>query len=748
MKRDLFGTIGIIFCAVIGVAGLSGCTEDLADTPNPMMGTNNDGPSYSRGNQYPAVTLPFGMTAWSPLTGDPASGWFFDFDDKKINAIKATHQPSPWIQDYGSFEIMALTGPLKVDPKKRASSFSREDEIAEAYHYKAVLEDYDTIFEVAPTLRCASFKITYPETTNAWLLIQKQGEGDAKIYAEEKKVTGWAKNGRTEQGKIYFCAFFDKPFTGSGTDQGLAAVQFETAAGEAVQMKVGTSWISEAQAEANIHQEIGSDDFATVKAKARAIWNAELNKITIEGASDEQKTIFYSCLYRGLNFPKLMWEEVDGVAKYYSPYDGTVHEGKLWAGNGFWDTFRAVWPFFTVMYPEQTGEMLDGWVNSYKDGGWTVKWSAPDYRDCMIGTHTDSLFADAYLKGITNFDVEAAYEASVKNATVPGKGGKGRVGLESYLERGYVAADQTKYSAARTLEFSYDDFCVAQLAKALGKTEDYERFIKRSLNYQNIFSPEVGFFRGKNADGSWRTSDADFKPNSWGNEWIEGCAWHYIAAPMHDGAGLAKLYGGRNGLEKKIDGLFSASTEFDTGSYGRVIHEIQEAYDIGEKYGYGQYAHGNQPAQHLIYMYNYAGRPSKTQYWARKAMKDLYTTGISDGYGYCGDEDNGQTSLWYVFSAMGMYPAAPGFPEYCIGSPLFDRVTLHLENGNEFVINATGNSDQNIYIQDAKLNGNSYSANYLKHSDMMNGGTFDLTMGAKASEWGTGENDVPSSVSK
>jgi predicted alpha-1,2-mannosidase len=727
---------------------MAGLAEELADVPNPLMGTNNDGKHYSRGNQYPAITVPFGMTAWSPVTGDPGSGWFFDFDDQKINAIKATHQPSPWAKDYGSFEIMAMTGALKTNPKERASAFSREDEICEAYHYRAGLEDYDIVFEVAPTLRCASFNITYPETEQAWLLFDNQeGEGRAQVDAGKQKVTGRVLNGRTNPGFIYFCATFDKSFVASGTDKGLAYVQFATGAGEAVNMKIGTSWISEAQAEANVRQEIGTADFETVKAKARAIWNKELNKIKVEGGTGDDRTIFYSCLYRGLTFPKMMWEAVDGAAKYYSPYDQQIHAGKLWAGNGFWDTFRAVWPFFTIMYPELTGEMLDGWVNSYKEGGWTVKWSNPGYWDCMIGTHTDSLFADAYLKGITNFDIEAAYEASVKNATVQGKGGTGRVGLESYLELGYVAADQTPYSAARTLEFCYDDFCVAQFAKALGRGGDVVRFRTQALNYQNIFSPEVGFFRGRNADGSWRTPDADFKPHEWGHEWIEGCAWHYIAAPMHDGAGLAELYGGRAGFEQKLDDLFAAPTDFDKGSYSFVIHEIQEAYDIGEKYGFGQYAHGNQPAQHLIYMYNYAGRPSKTQYWARKAMNDLYQTGLSDGYGYCGDEDNGQTSLWYVFSAMGLYPAAPGFPEYCIGSPLFDRVTLQLESGKTLTIDAKENSARNVYVQDAKLNGTVHERNFITHGEIMDGGTLEFTMGAGPSEWGTAEIALPSSIS-
>ena len=320
--------------------------------------------------------------------------------------------------------------------------------------------------------------------------------------------------------------------------------------------------------------------------------------------------------------------------------------------------------------------------------------------------------------------------------------------MESYLNLGYVAADQTKYSAARTLEFSYSDFCVARLAQALGKPDDYERFLLQSMNYRNIFSPSVGFFRGKNADGSWRTADADFDPHEWGYEWIEGCAWHYIVTPMHDVEGVAKLYGGRQGLENKLDGLFDASPEFNTGSYGQVIHEMQEAYDIGEKYGLGQYAHGNQPAQHLIYMYNYAGRPSKTQYWARKVMNDVYTSGLSDGYGYCGDEDGGQTSIWYVFSAMGLYSAAPGFPEYCIGSPLFDRVTLRLENGETFTIDAKNNNSRNVYVQNATLNGATHGKNYITHDEIRNGGILEFNMGKDPSDWGTGKNDLPSSISK
>ncbi|MCP3942301.1 MAG: alpha-1,2-mannosidase [Desulfobacteraceae bacterium] len=750
-------TLGLFFA--LSVSNVS-ALEDLADFPNPLMGTNNEGASYSRGNQYPAATLPFGMTAWAPVTNNAGSGWFFDYKDKYISGIKAVHQPSPWVGDYGGFEIMPMTGVLDANFNTHKSL--RSEEVAKAYYYKTKLDTYNITLEVAPTSRAASFNITYNDATqDAYLLIAGWGSGDAQITADSRQITGWSKNGGNGvgAGKIYFCARFDKQFTQSGTDQGLAYVRFATTAGETINMKIGTSWISQAQATANLDQEIGSDSFEMVKEKARDQWNEELNKINIEGATDEQKVIFYSCFYRTLNFPKAMWEWVDGVPTYYSPYDGNIHTGKLWAGNGFWDTFRGVWPFFTMMYPTLTGEMLDGWVHSYEEGGWTVKWSCPGYLDVMIGTHTDSLFADAYIKGIRNFDYETAYEASWKNAMVQGQGGTGRVGLNSYLKNGYVALEDASYSAARTLEFSYDDFCVARFAKSLGKTVDYARFINRAMNYKNIWSPTAvdytadgqsspGFFRGRSANGNWRTSDANFYANEWGYEWIEGNAWHYLATPMQDGQGLDDLYRSVGlSLSEKLDHMFAASPDFRVGSYYSTIHEMQEAYDLGQTYGLGQYAHGNQPAQHMIYMYNHGGTPYKTQYWARKVMTDAYESGLADGHGYCGDEDNGQTSAWYLFSALGFYPATPGYPEYLMGSPLFTKATLHLENGNTFVINAPENSDENIYIQGAQLNGDEYTKNIIDHGAIMNGGSLTLDMGENPSDWGADINDRPSSLS-
>jgi predicted alpha-1,2-mannosidase len=749
MKKTIL-TIVSTMLLPCGIALSQKQQENLVDQyVNILAGTRNDGAKYSRGNQYPAVTVPFGMNAWSPVTQAPGSGWYFDFRDTSINAIKLTHQPSPWVGDHAWMEFFPMTGSLRLTHTDRASDFNRTNEFARPYQYRNHLGRYGIWLEVVPTSRCAFFNITYPASASAYMLLQTAGERASTIHADQNKITGWVKNGGAGVGRLYFCAVFSKKFVESGDQNsgGVAYVKFSTKADETVNMRVGTSYFSEAQAEANLNAEIGNKSFEQVRDEGRNAWNRELNKITVAGGTEEERTIFYSCFYRGLCFPKAKWETVNGVAKYHSPYDGKIHDGKIWIGNGFWDTFRCVWPFFTIIQPTLTGEMLDGWVNSYKDGGWTVNWSAPGYLHCMIGTHADSLFADAFLKGIRNFDYEAAYKASYKNGTVQGDGARGRPGLNSYISRGYVPADETVAATAKTMEYSNDDFCISQFAKALGKTEDAKLFAARAMNYTNVFSSSVGFFRGRKADGSWRTSDADFHPNEWGHEWIEGCAWQYIATPMQDGAGLARLYGGREGLEKKIDALFGAPPDFRVGSYGGTIHEMQEAYDIGGKYGFGQYAHGNQPVQHTIYMYNHAGKPSKTQYWIRKAMRDLYESGRANGHGYCGDEDNGQTSLWYVMSAMGFYSATPGFPEYTIGSPIFDSVTIRLENGQTFTIEARNNSNKNIYIQSATLNGKPYTKNYFTHATLMAGGTQSFEMGDKPSGWGTKAEDLPSSLS-
>jgi predicted alpha-1,2-mannosidase len=387
--------------------------------------------------------------------------------------------------------------------------------------------------------------------------------------------------------------------------------------------------------------------------------------------------------------------------------------------------------------------MLDGFTNAYKFGGWTPRWSGPGYIDIMVGTNQDLAFADAYVKGVRNFDARAAYASMVKNASVySDSGSKGRKGVEVSTFKRYVPTDVRSESASWTLEDANNNFGIAQLGRALGFNEDADYFQNRALDYANLFSPSVGFFRGKQSSGAWRTADSAFKPNEWGYEFTEGAPWHYATAAPQDPQGMANLYGGRAQLSSKIDSVLAASPDYLAGSYGGVIHEMREAYDANM----GQYAHANEPIHHMLYMYNYAGTPAKTQNRVRDVLTKLYDSGAGTGNGYLGDEDNGQMSAWYVFSALGFYPARMGSTDYTIGAPLNPKATISLENGKTFTVEAPGVSDTNRYIQSATLNGVAYTKNYLTHADLLAGGTLSFTMGSGPSSWGTGAADIPGSI--
>jgi predicted alpha-1,2-mannosidase len=545
---------------------------------------------------------------------------------------------------------------------------------------------------------------------------------------------------------LYFSATVDIAIAASGNVTGQGAttwVRFATTANQAVTMRVGTSWISVAQAAANRAQEVGSKTFDTVKAEAAAQWDATLGKVKLEGASTDQLVTFYSNMYRAYMYPNNRSEMVGGVRKYFSQYDGTVRDGQMYVNNGFWDTSRAEWPLMTLLSPTRTGEMLDGIVNQYKNFGWTPRWTGPGSIDIMVGTNQDLAFADAYLKGVRNFDANAAYASMVKNAMVySGAGNKGRKGIQVSTFKGYVPTDVLGESGSWTLEDANNNFGIYQMATALGKTEDAAYFRNKTLDYTNLFSPSVGMFRGKQSNGSWRTSDADFKPNLWGCEFTEGAPYHYAMAAPQDPNGMANLYGGKAQLAAKIDQVLAAPRDFLPGCYGGTIHEMTEAYDTNM----GQYAHSNEPIHHMLYMYNYAGTPAKTQNQVRKVLTTLYSSGAGTGNGYLGDEDNGEMSAWYVFSALGFYPARMGTTDYTIGAPLHAKATMTLENGKTFTVSAPGVSDTNRYIQSATLNGVSYTKNYLTHADLLAGGTLSFVMGPNPSSWGTGANDIPSSL--
>lgn len=729
------------------------------DYVNPLMGTDSEF-KLSNGNTYPAIARPWGMNFWTPQTGRMGDGWGYTYDAYKIQGIKQTHQPSPWINDYGQFSLFPLTGDLKIKGEERASWFSHKAETAKPHYYKVYLADYDVTAEVTPTERAAIFRFTFPENENSWVLVDAFDRGSyVKIIPSANKIIGYTtrnSGGVPDNFRNYFVIQFDRPFTAASVwskdhvvegvnelqdDHVGAAIRFQTQSGEQIHARVASSFISYAQAEQNL-KELADDPFDTVKEKGRAVWNRELSRIAVEGGSDDQVKTFYSCLYRVLLFPR-QFHEIDPSGKviHYSPYNGKVLPGYLYTDNGFWDTFRAVFPFFNLMYPSLNERIQEGLVNTYKESGWLPEWASPGHRDCMIGSNSATLIADAWLKGRRGYDIETLWEALLKNSENEGPlRSVGRFGVDYYNKLGYIPYDvKVNENVARTLEYAFADFCIYQLGKALGKPEkEIAIFAKRAMNYKNLFDKGSLLMRGKNQDGTFQSP---FSPFKWGDAFTEGNSWHYTWSVFHDVKGLIGLMGGKKQFTAMLDSVFKVPPVFDESYYGQVIHEIREMQIMNM----GNYAHGNQPIQHMIYLYNYAGEPWKAQYWAREVMDRMYTPAAD---GYCGDEDNGQTSAWYVFSAMGFYPVTPGVDEYVLGAPLFKKITVTLENGKKIEINAPENSGENRYIQTLIVNGKDYSRNYLKYGELMKGATLEFRMGAEPNlKRGIREADFPYSFS-
>jgi len=730
------------------------------DLVNPLMGTESK-PSLSNGNTYPVIGTPWGMNYWTPQTGKNGDGWQYTYGADKIVAFKQTHQPSPWMNDYGEFSIMPVTGSLKFTPEKRASWFSHKTEIAKPYYYSVYLADAGVTAELAPTERAAMLRFSFPQSDSSFIVVDAFEKGSyIKIIPSQQKIIGYTtrNSGGVAPGfKNYFIIYVDKPFTFAKTFDGDrlvndsleitsphsgAVIGFKTSKSEQVQLRVASSFISFEQAELNLSRELGTRNFETIKQNAKETWNKRLSRIMVEGGTDMQQKTFYSCLYRMIQFPQKHYE-IDAANKivHYSPYNGKVMPGYLYAGTGFWDTFRALYPFLNLMFPSVNKEMQQGLISDYKEGGWLPEWSSPGYRDVMIGNNSASVVADAYLKGLRGYDIETLYEALKHGANNAGPNATGREGIQYYNELGYVPYDvKINENVARTLEYAYDDFCIAQLGQKLGKPKDeVDFYLKRSQNFHNVFDKQTGLMRGKNKDGSFQSP---FNPFKWGDAFTEGNSWHYTWSVFHDIAALKKLMGGNEAFVAMLDSVFKMEPVFDESYYGFVIHEIREMQIMNM----GQYAHGNQPIQHMIYLYNYAGQPWKAQYWIREAMNKLYKA-TPDGY--CGDEDNGQTSAWYVFSSMGFYPVCPGTDQYVLGTPLFKKMTVKLENGKTITINAVGNSDQNRYVKSLKWNGVLYDKNWINHFDLLKGGSLNFVMDAMPNKRrGVSETAYPYSLSQ
>ena len=705
-----------------------------------LVGTLSDF-SLSTGNTYPAIALPWGMNFWTPQTGKMGDGWAYTYGAHTIRGFKQTHQPSPWINDYGQFSLMPVRGADKFDEESRQSWFSHQSEEARPYYYSVYLADHDIRTEIVPTERAAVLRFTFPASDESGVVVDAFDRGSyVRVMPDNRTVVGYTtrnSGGVPENFRNWFVIRFDRSFEGFDVmldgkvldgaheatgDHALAKVHFTTRRGERIEARVASSFISEQQALRNLG-ELGEETFEQLREKAQARWDEVLGRIEVSGGTTDQLRTFYSCLYRSTLFPRKFYEiDEKGQPVHYSPYNGEVLPGYMYTDTGFWDTFRCLFPLLNLVYPSVNAEIQAGLANTYRESGFLPEWASPGHRGCMVGNNSASVVSDAILKGVTPAeDVETLYEAmmSGRMQVHPTVSSTGRLGHEYYNTLGYVPYDvNIPENAARTLEYAYDDWCIARVAEHLGRSDDVALLDKAAKNYRNLFDPETKLMRGRNADGTFQSP---FSPYKWGDAFTEGNAWHYTWSVFHDVEGLAELMGGREEFGRMLDSVFVVPPIYDDSYYGFRIHEITEM----QVANMGNYAHGNQPAQHMIYLYNYAGMPHKAQWWTREVMDRLYSAKPD---GYCGDEDNGQTSAWYVFSAMGFYPVCPASDEYQLGSPLFRRVTIHLENGETVEIDAPNNSPENRYVGRMLYNGKPYDRTVLNYSELQKGAVIEFDM--------------------
>jgi predicted alpha-1,2-mannosidase len=753
MKNSCFSILFALFTCL----NLPAVTNPT-DYVNVLVGTQSKF-ELSTGNTYPAITLPWGMNCWSPQTGNMGDGWMYTYTADKIKGFKQTHQPSPWIGDYGQFSIMPVTGKPVFNQDQRASWFSHKAEVAKPYYYKAYLADHDVTVEITPTERAAMFRFTFPED-DSYIVVDAFDKGSSiKIIPEENKIIGYTtKNNGGVPGnfKNYFIIIFDKPFTYTATavndsirkneweardNHAGAIIGFATRRHEIVHARIASSFIGFEQAALNL-KELGDGNFDRIQERGKKIWNETLGCIDVEDDNTDNLRTFYSCLYRSVLFPRSFYEiNAQGETVHYSPYNGKILPGYMFTDTGFWDTFRCLFPFLNLMYPSMNQKMQEGLVNAYRESGFLPEWASPGHRDCMVGNNSTSVVTDAYLKGLRGYDVETLWKALIHatNHVHPKISSTGRTGHKYYNRLGYIPDNvNIGQSAARTLEYAYNDWAIYQLGKSLQKPQsEIAVYAQRALNYRNLYNPHFKLMSGRNDQGEF---DRYFTAEDWSRAFCEGNSWHWSFCVFHDPQGLIDLMGGATAFNRMMDSIFILPGALGMKSRS-VIHEMREMQVMNM----GQYAHGNQPVQHLVYLYNYSGQPWKSQQRAREIMAKLYAA-TADGY--CGDEDNGQTSAWYVFSALGFYTVCPGTNQYIIGSPLFKSVTLKFENGNSLHIKATNNSAGNCYINSLTIDGKSYTKNFLTHDMLQRGGTLHFEMAETPNlQRGISEEDRPYSFS-
>lgn len=717
MKRPIISICSLI----ISITGYC-AVHDFTQYVNPLMGTQSSF-ELSAGNTYPAIARPWGMNFWTPQTGKNGDGWQYSYDAHTICGFKQTHQPSPWINDYGCFSIMP-TGNKKVTGEdERRSWFSHKGEECSPQYYSVYLADHDVKVELTPTERAASFRFTVPDGMNYFVIDAYRNGKDIKI--DNNCITGISTHnhgGVPDNFANYFVVEFDRPIEYAENMDSIAIVGFKTYRGETINAVAASSFISPYQALLNL-KEAKDKDFDNLVAEGRDAWNEVLGRIAIEDENLDNKRKFYSCLYRSTLFPRKFYEiDSSGTPVHYSPYNGQVLNGYMYTDTGVWDTFRCLFPLLNLFYPSVSLEMQEGFLNAYRESGFFPEWCSPGHRECMVGNNSASVLADAWIKGIKVSDPETLWKGLVHGANNvhPDVKSTGRIGHEYYNTLGYVPYDvNINENAARTLEYAYDDWCIYQLGKSLGKPEaELEVYARRAMNYQNLFDKKYSLMRGRNADGSFAEP---FSPLKWGDAFTEGNAWHYTWSVFHDPEGLKQLMGGEKRFVAMLDSVFSVPPVYDDSYYGFPIHEIREMTVMNM----GNYAHGNQPIQHMIYLYDWTDQPWKTQYHVRKVMDRMYSA-TPDGY--CGDEDNGQTSAWYVFSALGFYPVTPASDQYALGCPLFRKAVLKFENGRSLILNADNNTNDTPYIAGLMVNGTDYNRNYITHSMLLDGGQIDFDM--------------------
>ncbi|WP_199432073.1 GH92 family glycosyl hydrolase [Qaidamihabitans albus] len=720
---------------------------------------SHSSPRYSRGACFPATAMPNGFNFWTPVTDARSLGWPYSYhrhnDARNRPALQAfalSHQPSPWMGDRHTFQVQPGTGEVVTNHRRRALAFSHDDETDRPYHY-GVRFACGIGADIAPADHAAIFRFVFPASDGGWLLFDNaRNRGGLRIDPARGEVTGhtWVRS-RNSAGarRMYVYATFDEPPTGGRRLRGSlyrAVTGYLRFGGAQVTMRIATSLISLAQARHNLELEVpGPVTFEQVRDRARRAWLDLLGRVEVEGATDDQLTTLYSGLYRLFLYPNSGHEQTPRGPRHASPVlrrrwpstrrrtGAKVTAGEIYVNNGFWDTYRTAWPAYALLAPARCGTLIDGFVRHYREGGWIPRWSSPGYADMMTGTSSDVAFADAYLKGVRGFDVRAGYDAAVKNATVaPPSRRVGRKGLAESIFLGYTPTSVPE-GLSWALAGCLDDHGIARWSQALSEHDNAAYFHDRSRRYVHHFDPRIGFFQGRTAAGGWRCHPGDYDPREWGHDYTETNGWNTAFSVPHDGTGLATLHGGRARLEAALDTFFATrETGRRTGSYRRVIHEMTEARDVR----LGQYGHSNQPAHHIPFMYLHAGAPAKTQRIVREVLRRCYL-GSEIGQGYLGDEDNGEMSAWYFFGALGLYPLSPGSGRYAIGSPLFTSAVVHLENGADLVVNAPGNSADNVYVRGLRVDGRPHGTPWISHDTIARGAVLDFDMSPEPSTWGT-----------